>query len=119
MTGEQLEWLQIAGAALDAANIGICISDAKGRFISANRAFCTLTGWAGDELSAKPIGLAGITLTAPANDSRWQPTDTPASAATNALISRDSRVLPTPGEPSTVTSCAWSPVCAAAKHPPR
>lgn len=59
---EELDWQHSAGAAFDAANIGLCVTDAEGRFRHANRAFCTLGGWRTGELLA--LCLADVNMAA-------------------------------------------------------
>jgi PAS domain S-box-containing protein len=61
----ELRSLQLGGAALDAANIGICVSDAEGKFAYANNAFCNLTGWCAGELPGTRIDAIGILLEPP------------------------------------------------------
>lgn len=48
----------ILRAAFDVIRVGICLIDARGCFVSANQAFCTMTGFSADELAGKHWTLA-------------------------------------------------------------
>jgi PAS domain S-box-containing protein len=48
----------ILRAAFDVMRVGICLIDAQGRFVSANQAFCAMTGFDAGELDGKHWTLA-------------------------------------------------------------
>ncbi len=48
----------ILRAAFDVMRVGICLIDAQGLFVSANQAFCKMTGFTDRELAGKPWTLA-------------------------------------------------------------
>jgi PAS domain S-box-containing protein len=57
---QALDWQSLAAPALDAANIGLCVTGADERFVHVNRAFAALCGWSDADLLGQALAATGI-----------------------------------------------------------